>query len=139
MPVEGFFSIDEKRDLVHGYVCSSYGHKSQFLIDYGVTRSRMERWRKQVFAGTLELGLVPRTGGGVTSVEEVESLKRLLTENKALKDQLAAKDAELAIQRRAVDALGKAIEILHPSDASKISPASAAAPLDEPDPGQPRD
>ena len=137
MRVEGFFSVDEKRDLVHGYVCASYGHKAQFLIDHGVTRSRMERWRKQVFAGTLELGLVPRIGG-VTSVEETESLKALIAENQALKDQLAAKDAELAIQRRAVDALGKAIEILQPSDASKVSPDHAAAPRDEPDPRQPR-
>lgn len=136
MLVEGFFSVDEKRDLVHGYVCSSYGHKTQFLIDHGVTRSRMERWRKQVFAGTLELGLVPRVGG-VTSVEETESLKALLAENHALKDQLAAKDAELAIQLRAVDALGKAIEILHPSDAGKISADSAETPPDS-DPQRPQ-
>ncbi len=66
------------------------------------------------------------------SVDEARLLKRLLEENAALREQLAARDVaheqevaerdeELARQRRAVDALGKAIEILHPSGDSKSS------------------
>jgi hypothetical protein len=73
----------------------------------------------------------------MVSLEEAAALKRLLDENRVLQQQLAARDAEhrrelaarddeLAVQRRAVDALGKAIEILHRSGDSKNSTSSAA-------------
>ena len=83
------------------------------------------------------------------SVDEARLLKRLLEENAALREQLAARDVaheqevaerdeELARQRRAVDALGKAIEILQPSGASKNSEPGprAAAPQHQDPPVQ---
>lgn len=84
-----------------------------------------------MFADTLELGLVPRGGSGVSS-EESAALARLIKQNQALQEQLAAqqaeheqamaaKDDDLAVQLRAVDALGKAIEILHQAGAGKSS------------------
>jgi transposase-like protein len=119
-----------------------YGSKGRFLAERGVPVRRFRQWRRQVFAGTLELGLVPREGG-VVSVEEAEGLKRLLEENRELRDRLvareaeheeaiAAKDDELAVQRRAVDALGKAIEILHRSGEGKSSSGTAATDHDAP-------
>lgn len=143
MPVEGFYTVEEQRELVYEYVAVPYGSKGRFLTERGVTSWQLRRWRRQVFAGSLEHGLVPR-GGAVVSVEEAAALKRLLDENQALKDQLAArdvehqqklavKDDELAIQRRAVDALGKAIEILHRSGDSKNSTSSAATEATTPD------
>ena len=71
------------------------------------------------------------------SREESAALARLVRANEALQQQLAAqqarhaqamaaRDAEVATQRRAVDALGKAIEILHRSGAGKSSQDSAA-------------
>lgn len=91
----------------------------------------MNRWRSQVFADTLEVDLVPR-GGSVVNVEESAALTRLIKEKKALQQQLAAeqaehekaladRDAELAVQRRTVDALGKAIEFLRPDGEGKSS------------------
>lgn len=79
----------------------------------------------------------------MVSVDEAAALKRLLDENQALKEQLAARDAEhrqdlaaldeeLATQRRVVDALGKAIEILHRSG-SKGSTDSAATDTTPPE------
>lgn len=144
MPVEGVFAVEEQRALVYEYLSVPYGSKGLFLAERGVTHSRLRRWRRQVFAGTLEQGLVPR-GSGVISLEEAEALKRLLEENQQLKERLAARDAEhqqelsakddeLAVQRRAVDALGKAIEILHRSGEGKSSTDSAAtddAPRDQ--------
>jgi len=75
----------------------------------------------------------------VVSVDEAAAFKTLLEENQALRDQLAARDVEhqqklaakndeLAVQRRAVEALGKAIEILHGSGESKNSTDPAATP-----------
>jgi hypothetical protein len=95
----------------------------------------MRQWRSQVFAGTLELGLIPR-GGTVVSMEESAALARLIREKQALQERLdaalaeheraiAAKDAELAVQQRASEALGKAIEILHRAGAGKTSPDRA--------------
>jgi hypothetical protein len=124
-------TVEQKRELVYAYIARPFGSKTQFLQEQGLTKEQMRSWRSQVFAGTLELGLIPR-GGTVVSMEESAALARLIQEKQALQDQLeqeqaeharalAAKDAELDVQRRAVDALGKAIEILHHAGAGKSS------------------
>lgn len=141
MPVEGVYSVEEQRELVYEYLSVPHGGKGRFLAERGVSENRLRRWRAQVFADTLEHGLVPRVGGMV-SVDESGALARLLAENQALREQMAAqqaeyqrqvdeRDEELACQRRTVDALGKAIEILHPSGASKNS-GNDDAPPEEP-------
>jgi hypothetical protein len=145
LPVEGVYSVEEQRELVYQYLSVPYGGKGRFLAEHGVPYRRMRRWRAQVFAGTLEHGLVPRAEG-LVSVEESGALARLLAENRALREEIAAqkvehqrqldeREEELGRQRRAVDALGKAIEILHPSGASKNSEPDA--PPDAQHPGQP--
>ena len=130
--------MEEQRELVYEYLGLPYGTKGRFLAERGLSESQLRRWRRQVFADTLEYGLVPR-GGAVVSVDEASALKKLLDENRALRDhlaardlehrqQLAAKDEDLAVQRRAVEALGKAIEILHRSGEGKNSTEHAATP-----------
>lgn len=142
MPIEGIYTAEEQRELVYEYLLVPHGGKGQFLVERGVSSTVLRRWRKLVFAGSVEHGLVPR-GGAMVSVEETQAVKKLLEENQALKEQLAcrgvdhqqelaAKDDELAIQRRAVDALGKAIEILHRSG-SENSASSAANEHTPPD------
>ncbi len=144
MPIEGVYSSEEQRALVYEYLQVPHGGKAAFLEAHGLKVDRFRRWRMQVLADTLEHGLVPRSGG-LVSVDEARLLKRLLEENAALREQLAARDVaheqevaerdeELARQRRAVDALGKAIEILHPSGDSKSSesdPPAARPPTQE--------
>lgn len=131
MAVPKALTVEEKRELVYAYVSQAHGSKARFLQEQGVTRDQMRGWRASVFAGTLEVGLVPR-GGSMVSMEESAALARLVKQNRELEDRLraeqaeheqalAAKDADLATQRRAVDALGKAIEILHHADAGKTS------------------
>lgn len=146
MPVEGVYSVEEQRELVYEYLSVPYGGKGRFLAERGVSDRQIRRWRLQVFADTLEQGLVPRAGG-LVSVEESGALARLLAENQALREEMAAQQAEhqrqleereeeLARQRRMVDALGKAIEILHPSGASKNSETDA--PPDAQPPARPQ-
>lgn len=137
MPVYGFFSFDEKREFVHEYLSLPYGAKTPFLKEHDVSRGQVNRWRSQVFADTLEMDLVPRKGG-VAGVDDIAAVKRLRAENQALRDQLVAKEEELASQRRAVDALGKAIEILRPSDAGKNSDSVNQRPAHSSNPRQPR-
>ena len=125
MAVEGFYTLAQQRELVYEYLAVPHGSKARFMTERGLTWGQVRRWRAQVFADTLEQGLVPR-GGGVVSMDEARAVRRLVEENRALRDQLAARDADLAVQRRAVEALGKAIEILHRSGAGKNSTEPAA-------------
>lgn len=138
MPIEGIYTAEEQRELVYEYLCVPQGSKGRFLAERGVSSTVLRRWRKLVFAGSVEHGLVPR-GGAMVSVEETQAVKKLLEENRALKEQLAcrdvehqqelaARDDELAIQRRAVDALGKAIEILHRSGSENSASSAANEP-----------
>jgi hypothetical protein len=140
MSVPTVLTIEQQREFVYAYIAQPYGSKTPFLHEQGVTSEQMRRWRMQVFAGTLELGLIPR-GGQMVSREENAALARLVQEKRGLHEQLAtqqvahelalaARDAELATQRRAVEALGKAIEILHHSSVGKISPSSAEPAAD---------
>lgn len=131
MAVSRAVTAEEKRELVYAYVALPYGKKAAFLREQAISDAQIRVWRAQVSAGTLELGLIPR-GGLAVSMEESAALVRLVKEKQALQARLeaeqaeheralAAKDAELAVQRRAVAALGKAIEILHPGGAGKSS------------------
>ena len=136
MSVPKSLTAEEKRELVYAYIAQPFGSKAGFLRERGLSKDEMRRWRSQVFAGTLELGLIPR-GGTVVSMEESMALARLIREKQALQERLdaalaeheraiAAKDAELAVQQRASEALGKAIEILHRAGAGKTSQTGRA-------------
>jgi chromosome condensin MukBEF ATPase and DNA-binding subunit MukB len=84
-----------------------------------------------MYAGTLEAGLVPR-GGFMNDpdanrelsrmVEEVARLRRQLDEQQQAHDQaLAAKQSEVDSAQQAVQALGKAIALLHAGNESADS------------------
>lgn len=131
MAVEGFYSVEEQRALVYEYLRAPHGRKRELLVERGVSVHRFRRWRSMVLTDTLDHGLAPRDGV-IVSAEESAALKRLLAENEALRGELAAREEDLAVQRRAVDALGKAIEILHQSGAIKSSSNDRAEGLDKP-------
>jgi transposase-like protein len=110
------------------YLASPYGTKGAYLREHDLSSDQMRVWRRQVYAGSLERGLVPR-GELVSSVEDNREIVRLARENEALTQQLqaqaeahqaalAAKEAELAGAARTVDALGKAIALLHAGNES---------------------
>lgn len=131
MTANKVFTPAQKRELVYAYLRLPHGSKGRFLADRGIKWHSMSRWRSQVFADTLELDLVPR-GGSVVNVEESAALARLIKQNEELQQQLddqaaeheraiADKDEQLAIQRRTVNALGKAIEFLRPDGEGKNS------------------
>lgn len=136
MAVAKVFTVEQKRALVYEYLDCAWGSKSQFRRDHGISTNQMRTWRLQVMADTLDMGLVPR-GGVAVGAEEAKAIARLANEADQLREQLAreraehakaleAKDAELGTQQRAVDALGKAIEILHRRGAGKTSQHDSA-------------
>lgn len=145
LPIEGVYSVEERRAFVYEYMLAPYGEKQKLLKVRGIRDDQLRRWKRAVLADTLDHGLVPWTEGRV-DMDETSAVARLLQENAALREQIAARDAahqreleqrdaELGRQRRAVDALGKAIELLHPSgDAKNSEPDPAAAPTPDPAP-----
>lgn len=143
MPIEGVYSVEERRAFVYEYMLAPYGEKAKLLASRGIGDGQLRRWKRAVLADTLDHGLVPWTEGRV-DMDETSAVARLLQENAALREQIAARDAahqreleqrdeELCRQQRAVDALGKAIELLHPSGDAKNS---ASEPAAVPDPSQ---
>lgn len=130
MSEEDYRTFEEQRAFVYKYLSQPYGTKGRFRAEHGVSGHVLYRWRAQVFADTLERGLVPRREA--VNVEEVAAMRRLAEENRALREELASRDArhereltardnEVARQHQAVEALGKAIELLQPSGGSRSS------------------
>lgn len=121
-------SPEEKRAHVLAYLACGYGRKAGYLREHGITDSQLHKWRRQLFAGTLELNVVPR-GGSRGSVEDnweivrlqkaVDSLSQQLRQQaESHFDEVADKDAKIAQSEQAVEALGKAIALLHASSES---------------------
>ena len=121
-------SWQDKHAHVLAYLAVGYGHKTGYLREHGVTPWQIRVWCSQVYAGSLEQGLIPR-GGGLNSVDENREISRLVRVNRELEarladqerrhqEALAAKDGDLNHQKLAVAALGKAIALLHPDDES---------------------
>lgn len=133
--LSGSLTWQEKRELVVVYIGLAHGLKGPFLLEQGVTRHELRVWRAQMHAGSLEDGLVPRRGL-VSRVMENREITRLAKINeelrKCLVDQelrheaeLAVKDRDLALEKSAVNALGKAIALLHPDNDSAAGPAGS--------------
>jgi transposase-like protein len=112
--------VEQKRDFVLRYTSVPYGSRSAFALQAGLDRRVIAGWRRQLAAGTLEQGLVPR-GGGLWPVEENKEVARLVAEVADLRAQLDRAKEARASQDRVVDALGKAIELLRDVHASKGS------------------
>lgn len=68
--------------------------------------------------GALETGMIPR-GGVLVSVDENKELGRLHAENKRLRAELEKERANAQSKDRAIDALGKAIELLQDETAGR--------------------
>ena len=122
-----FLSPEQKREHVLSYLGCAHGTKAEYLTEHGITSWLVRKWRKQLYAGTLEIGLVPR--GGVMNDPDVNrELARLRQENDRLREQVADQDrrreklaADLDTSKEVIEALGKAIALLHPSSESAAS------------------
>lgn len=120
------FSVEQRRDIVLAYEQTKHGHKAEYLQKAGVTRRQMERWWRQLAAGTLDIGLTPRKNVRMTD-QNIAELARVVKYTKELEEALAQRDALIAqlqaamaekdaaaiSQSKAVEAMGKAIAAMH--------------------------
>ncbi|MEZ5119871.1 MAG: hypothetical protein R2686_08210 [Candidatus Nanopelagicales bacterium] len=59
MSVRGL-TVEQRREHVLAYLEVAYGSKGRYLAAHGIGAHQIRRWRAQLYAGTLETGLVPR-------------------------------------------------------------------------------
>lgn len=125
----GVFTADVKREHVLAYVGLAHGLKGEYLRRHGVTRWQISGWRAAMYAGTLEVGLVPRDGMFLNDpdanrelvrlTEQVEALRQELLDVQAAHErELAGRQAEVEAGRAAIEALGKAIVLLQSGNGS---------------------
>jgi len=127
MAVHGL-TVAQRREHVLAYLETPYGVKGRYLASHGISAYQIRQWRAQMYAGTLETGLVPRgvwmndynvNREVVRLREEVEALQsQLAAREVAHEQQLAAKQAEIDAAGRVAEALGKAIALLHAGNES---------------------
>jgi hypothetical protein len=121
MAVTQGFTIDEVREFVHQHELQPHGSRAAWLAAAPFTRHQLYRWRKMVFEGDLDRGLLPREYGGMTrSPSEWSAFERRrakeIAEHQAEVDKLTARVRELEGTN---DALGKAIGLLHELNVSE--------------------
>lgn len=109
------FTAVEIRELVLEYEVQPYGQKRSWLAAQGVSYDRLRRWRRGVFEGDVDRGLVPRDGVGMSG----SSGKRTALDQARAAERAAYAAEVLRLSERVRelegtnDALGKAIGLLH--------------------------
>lgn len=99
------FSAEDRRRLVLEYLEQPHGLKAAFLGANQVGHDQFRRWRAALADGDLDTDQVPRKTGVMTRRDAAE-VRRLQAEVDRLSAQLAA-------EHKVVDALGKAISVMH--------------------------
>lgn len=131
------FTPKQKREHVVEYLRQPHGFKHKYAQHVGITAVTINKWRSQLWAGTLEVGLVPRHLTRTLGLEEDKELVRMAdqaAEHRAEMDrlkaahakELAAKDAQIAKAEQVADALGKAIALVQRDDEKNSGPGQGS-------------
>ena len=122
-------SAAQRREIALGYIQCPHGAKQDYAASMGVRAGTVRQWVAALADGDLETGLLPRKTGRMTGedVAEIRRLERALVDKDKIIARMEAEKAreaaEFATQRqkweetdaawrRAVDGLGKAIEVM---------------------------
>ena len=115
MSITPGFTTAEIRELVHEYQLQPHGQKGQWLRERGITYARLMKWRKAVFGGDLDRGLVPRQARGMTvpPKQRTELAKQRAAERASHQAEAEKLNARIRELEETNAALGKAIGLLH--------------------------
>ncbi|WP_154829405.1 hypothetical protein [Dietzia kunjamensis] len=98
-------SVEERRRLALEYVECRHGSKREFLEERKIAEWQMRRWVAALADGDLDGNVIPRQTGEMTR-EDAAEVRRLNA-------RIANLETELDSERKVVDALGKAISVMH--------------------------
>lgn len=115
MSITPGFTTAEIRELVHEYQVQPHGQKAIWLREHGITYDRLIKWRKAVFGGNLDRGLVPRQARGMTlpPKQRTELEKQRAAERAAHLAETEKLQARIRELEETNAVLGKAIGLLH--------------------------
>lgn len=137
MSIAPGFTNEQIREIVYEYDRQPYGTKTRWREDQGIPNNRMARWRRAVYDGNLDRGLIPRDNGAMTpssqhqrraTAHSQEAKTRRIAE---LEKRIAELEQTNSTLEASNDALGKAIGLLHE--------ISAHEPDDDQEPTTPYD
>lgn len=109
MGVSPGHSPEEVREFVYQYQMQPHGQKLVWLAEQGVSYRRFERWRRTVFEGDVERGLIPRKVGSMNPRRRHD----LTWQNGELRSEIERLHARIEELEHSNDVLGKAIGLLH--------------------------
>ncbi|WJY74317.1 hypothetical protein CCANI_02295 [Corynebacterium canis] len=92
------FTAEQRREIVLAHAETKHGLKGEFLRAAGVTPRQLYLWRRQLAAGTLDIGLTPRENIPMSD-ENIVEFSRLTQRNQ----ELEALNAELGRSVRSGD------------------------------------
>lgn len=111
MSISPGYSASEIRDLVFAYERVPHGSKEAWLAEQGISRYRFRKWQMAVYLGDVDRGLVPRTDEGDIPLNGFRWIASMTDDKQAKRiDALELENEQL---RAALDAMGKAIALLH--------------------------
>ena len=125
------FTAAEIREFVHEYQQVPYGRKGVWLLTRDFSYDTLRKWRRTVFEGDLDRGLIPRDGSQMTIPPDRRTAleKARAAERAAYTAEVAKLSGRVRELEETNTALGKAIGLLH-----AMSEEEPAATPTTPDP-----
>lgn len=133
MSITPGFTTAEIREFVHEYQLQPHGQKGPWLREHAVSYAQLMKWRKAVFGGDLDRGLVPRHARGMTlpPKQRTELAKQRAAERAAHQAETEKLHARIRELEETNAALGKAIGLLHQmSEQEPAAPRTTDAEID---------
>ncbi len=111
MVISPGYTVDEIRVLLHEYELIGHGGKKAWRLEHGVTDRMVNKWRRAIYGGDLDRGLIARETVHMSPLE-----RRLKAQHDPTIGQLAEiarLNARIEELEATNDVLGKAIGLLH--------------------------
>lgn len=111
MSITPGYTNEQIREIVYAYDRQPYGTKIRWRDERGLTDYWIRRWRRAVYDGDLDRGLVPRETTGMPSSQPRRRANAESQDPKARR--IAELEQRIDQLEKTNDALGKAIGLLH--------------------------
>lgn len=117
------FTAEQRREIVLAHAETKHGLKGEFLRAAGVTPRQLYLWRRQLAAGTLDIGLTPRENIPMSdkNIVEFSRLTQRNQELEALNAELGAERAKFETERAKFETERAKLETRHAKLEARIA------------------